>query len=141
MLDTVMTTKFRSITARLKSMPSDRADLQYSVKELCWDVSLQKLTRVDRYLKAQPRLKIRFEFQDATKHIDIFTDSDWGGCHRTRKSTNGVCAMRGTRSIKTWSSTQGIIALSSGEAEYYGITKAGVVSLGIRSSCCDFERK
>jgi hypothetical protein len=147
MLDKVMTTKYRSITARLNYMVSDRADLQYSVKELCRDmsapttVSLQKLKKVGRYLKVKPRLKIRFDFQDATKHIDIFTDSDWAGCHRTRKSTNGGCAMRGKHTIKTWSSTQGIIALSSGEAEYYGITKAGVVGLGLRSLCSDFDLK
>ena len=101
-------------------MVSDRADLQYCVKELCWDmsaptgVSLQKLKRVGRYLKAKPRLKIRFDFQDATKHIDIFIDNDWGG-------------MRVKHTIKTWSSTQGVVALSSGEAECNGITKASVV--------------
>ena len=50
MPDKVMTTKYRYITARLNYMASDRADLQYSVKELCrdmsapTDVSLQKLT-------------------------------------------------------------------------------------------------
>ena len=46
--------------------------------------------------------------------------------------------MRGTHSIKSWSSTQSVIALSSGEAEYYGLTKAGCVALGMRSLFVDF---
>ena len=94
---------------------------------------------VDRYFPAKPRPEITFDFQDVTRHIDTFTDSDWSGCHRTRKSTNGGCAMRGEHTIKTWSSTQGGISLSSGEAEYYGITKAGVVGLGIRSFFSDMH--
>ena len=35
--------------------------------------------------------------------------------------------------IKSWSSTQGNIALSSGEAEYYGLVKGASMALGIRS--------
>ena len=38
--------------------------------------------------------------------------------------------MFGSHMIKTWSSTQNVIALSSGEAEYYGLVKAGAQSLG-----------
>ena len=49
--------------------------------------------------------------------------------------------MHGTHCIKTWSSTQGIIALSSAEAEYYGIVKAASQGIGIKSMCLDFDRK
>ena len=35
--------------------------------------------------------------------------------------------------LETYSSTQPLIALSAGEAEYYGIVKAGCVGLGIQS--------
>ncbi len=38
--------------------------------------------------------------------------------------------MIGSHCIKTHSSTQGIIALSSGEAEFYGIDQAGSHGLG-----------
>ena len=33
----------------------------------------------------------------------------------------------------TWSNTQAIIALSSGEAEFYGAVKAGSIGLGLKS--------
>ena len=41
--------------------------------------------------------------------------------------------MLGTHTVKTWSSTQGVIALSSGEAEYYGLVKAAGAGLGHQS--------
>ena len=35
--------------------------------------------------------------------------------------------------VKGWSTTQGVIALSSGEAEYYGIVKGSSVGMGVQS--------
>ena len=45
--------------------------------------------------------------------------------------------MLGNHCIKTWSSTQAVIALSSGEAEYYGIDKGASVLLGAKSLMAD----
>ena len=39
----------------------------------------------------------------------------------------------GGHTIKAWSATQGVIALSSGEAEYYGIVKGCSAGLGMQS--------
>ena len=36
----------------------------------------------------------------------------------------------GNHAIKTWSTTQAVIALSSGEAEYYGCVRGGAIGLG-----------
>ena len=41
--------------------------------------------------------------------------------------------MLGSHLIKSWSSTQGQVALSSGEAEYYCVTKAVGTALGFQS--------
>ena len=45
--------------------------------------------------------------------------------------------MIGDHCIKTWSSTQSVIALSSGEAEYYGLVKGASQSIGIQSMLRD----
>ena len=45
----------------------------------------------------------------------------------------------GSHLIKSWSSTQSIIALSSGEAEYYGVVKGASVGLGLQSVLKDFD--
>ena len=47
--------------------------------------------------------------------------------------------MRGSHCIKSWSTTQAIVALSSGEAEYYGLTKAACLGIGAISLCKDFH--
>ena len=39
----------------------------------------------------------------------------------------------GKHTIRTWSTHQSVIALSSGEAEYYGMVKGSSVGLGIRA--------
>ena len=47
--------------------------------------------------------------------------------------------MWGSHLIKSWSSTQSVIALSSGEAEYYGMVKGASVGLGLRAVLSDFN--
>ena len=45
--------------------------------------------------------------------------------------------MLGKCAIKTWSSTQNVVALSSGEAEYYGLVKAASYGIGMRNLLWD----
>ena len=45
--------------------------------------------------------------------------------------------MIGEHVIKCWSSTQASIALSSGEAEYYGVVRAAAIALGQKSLMAD----
>ena len=89
----------------------------------------EALKRLGRYLKGRPRLVIRYKFQEPVTYLDAWTDSDWAGCVKTRKSTNGAL-LHGSHLIKSWSSTQSTIALSSGEAEFYGIVEGAAVILG-----------
>ena len=41
--------------------------------------------------------------------------------------------MIGSHLIKSWSSTQAVISLSSGEAEFYGVVKASGIGLGYQA--------
>ena len=65
--------------------------------------------------------------------IDVYTDTDWAGCPRTRKSTNGGCVLMGRHALKSWSSTQASVALSSGEAEFNGVVRGSGIGLGMQS--------
>ncbi len=47
-----------------------------------------------------------------------------GGNLKDRKSTSGGIWMLGHHTIKTWSGSQGAIALSSAEAEFYALIEA-----------------
>ena len=76
----------------------------------------------------------RFGWQEEGAQGTLYTDSDWGGTARDRKSTSGGVWMIGAHCIKTWSAAQGAYALSSAEAELYGmiegVTRArGLVTL------------
>ena len=59
----------------------------------------------------------------------------------TRKSTSAGVMLLGTHCLKTWSVNQQHIALSSGEAEYYGLVRAGSQALGAKGMLLDLGLK
>ena len=81
----------------------------------------KKLKRLARYLKDRPRMVTKFLNQVPPETIDGYGDTDYAGCRRTRRSTSGGMVMHGRHILKTWSTTQATVALSSGEAELHGV--------------------
>ena len=67
----------------------------------------------------------------------VYSDADWAGCKQSRKSTTGGCIKIGEHTIKGWSKTQSLIALSSGESELYAALKASAERLGTMSVLSD----
>ena len=96
------------------------------------------LKRLSRYLLGRPRLILHFEWQVKPALLEVFSDSDWAGCIRTRKSTTGGALMRGSHVLKTWSGTQATIALSSAEAELIAAVRGAAEGLAVRSLVRDF---
>ena len=137
-LPTSSLTEFRGLAARANYLAADRIDLQYCAKEICrfmsspTETSVVAAKRLGRYLLAHKRLVWTYPWQRA-EGIDVYSDTDWSGCPRTRKSTSGGCVMIGKHCIRTWSSTQPSVTLSSGEAEFYGLVKAAGAGLGHQS--------
>ena len=78
-----------------------------------------------------------FEWQALPASIDIYTDSDWAGCKSTCRSTSGGIVRWGKHCLKSWSSTQATVALSSAEAELYALTKGAAQALGIMTMLLD----
>ena len=137
-------TRFRAIAARGNYLAMDRPDLQFAIKEICREMSKpttgswRRLVRVGRYLKGRPRLVWDFAMQDQTDDVSIFTDSDWAGCRRSRKSTSGGAIRIGQHTVKTWAKTQAIVAKSSAEAELYSVVRGACEGLGMSSLLEDF---
>ena len=102
---------------------------------------LVALKRVGRYLQKFPRSVMRYGWQEKVDKMVVYTDSDWGGEVKTRKSTSGGCLMRGTHLLGHWCRTQQSIALSSMEAELNAICKAAVEGLGARNMTIEMERQ
>ena len=127
------------MVARANYLSQDRSDIQYAVKELSRGMSCPTaadwvaLKRLGRYLCNRERLVVLFPYQQFVRKIRVWVDTDYAGCMRTRKSTSGGLVMFGSHKLKAWSVTQAVIALSSGEAEFYGIVKGSSVGLGMQS--------
>jgi hypothetical protein len=130
---------YRSIAARGNYLAQDRPDIQFAMKEICRSMSSPTVNdwpsvkRLARYLLGAPRMVVKYGFQKLPSKIVVWTDSDFAGCSKTRKSTSGGVVMFGGHCLKTWSSTQEVISLSSGEAEYYALVKAVSQGIGIRN--------
>jgi hypothetical protein len=142
-LSQVHATQYRALTARGIYLSQDRCDLSYSVKELARHMSkprecdFVRLKRLGRYLIGRERYVVTFAYQEYMPVVTSWVDSDWAGCRETRKSTSGGVTMLNNHPLKHWSSTQGVIALSSGEAEYYAIVKGASQAFGIASMLSD----
>ena len=142
-LEAEETTWFRGLVARANYLGMDRPDIQYAVKEACREMSkpttgsMRRMKRIARYLCENPRLVWHFEFQAQPETVDIYTDANWAGCKRTRKSTSGGAAMWGSHCLKTWSKTQAVVAKSSAESELYAVVRGACEGLGINTLMAD----
>ena len=109
--------EYRSLAARANYLASDRIDCQFAAKEVCRLMSKptegawNALKRLCRYLAGLPRLVWKYDRQEV-QMLDIYTDTDWAGCPRRRKSTSGGCVLLGSHSLKSWSSTQSSVAFN-----------------------------
>ena len=137
------TTNFRVLVVRANCLALDRPDLARASKELCRavarpttaDVIARK--RMVRQLIHQKKLLWLFPWGGSTNIVDVYVDTDFAGCHRTRRSTSGGAITMGSCTMKHRSQTQSTIALSSGEAELGGIVKAASLRLGFKSMAAD----
>ena len=92
------------------------------------------LKRLCRYLKGHARLVQRIPFKTETKkELHANVDSAWAAFREARKSTNGGAMSISDSCLKTWSITQAVMALSSGEAEFYAARKGCNLGLGMQS--------
>jgi hypothetical protein len=119
--------KFRGLVARANYLGQDRSDIKFPVKEVSRRMpkpryrDVENLKRLAWYLIGKPRMVTIFGKQDKPEGIVGWSDSDWAGCMETRKSTSGGLLCIGNHTIKCWSVTQAVLALSSGEAELYAL--------------------
>ena len=146
-MDQAQATTYRRAAARLNYITLDRADLSYASKEASRGMSnptvgdVIRLKRILRYLKSSPRAVTTYRWQDPVTCITGFSDSDWAGCVKTRRSTSGGFLLIGLHLISHWSSTQAVVALSSAEAELNALVKTASESLGLKNLLKDLKRE
>ena len=110
---------------RASYLSQDRCELQFAVKELARRMqqpntkNMQALKRLVRFLKGSPRCLVVYIRQAEQPIVDVFSDSDWAGCAKTRRSTSSSYVMLGGHLLAASATTQNVVATSSGEAEFY----------------------
>ena len=114
-----------------------RLDIQFTAKEISRAMALstvhadETLKALSRYLASHPRALWRYPRQEWTGKVLGLTDSNWAACLVTRKSTSATYLMLGKHPIFAASSTQTILSLSSGEAEFYGAVRCACRTLSL----------
>ena len=83
-----------------------------------------KLEHLAKYLKGKREWCWSYPFQDPPSQLDGFGDSDWAANVVTRKSVSCGVILHGLHFIESWVSVQQVVALRSGEAEFYASGKA-----------------
>ena len=99
----------------------------------------QALRRLARHLLREPRLVQQFPWQALPSELTIEVDSDFAGCCRSRKSTSGYVALLGRHCLGTKCKHQSVIALSSGEAEFYALVSGLARGLGLQQLVLDWD--
>ncbi|CAK0826802.1 unnamed protein product [Prorocentrum cordatum] len=106
----------------------DRFDIQFAVKQLASDMahptrlSMMRLRRLARYLAGAHDVGIEFLYQAG----------DVQACKSTSAGTIQVGDPSAGHLIESWSITQGAVALSSAESEFYAIGSAAARGIAVR---------
>jgi hypothetical protein len=78
-----------------------------------------------RYLRGTPNLGITYGMgEGASEGLHGYSDSDYAGCVETRRSTIGYLFNYYSSAISFRSKRLQVVALSSTETEYYGLSNA-----------------
>ena len=138
--------KLRTATGKLLWMSQLRDDIKVPVKELSrslinpQDVDFDNLIHLLKYVN-QTRdyvyvMDPHIPTADSQGFIPVevvsYSDSDWAGCQRSRRSTSGSLITLFSVNLSSTSRTQASVSHSSAEAELYAMTQAAVASLAIK---------
>ena len=114
-----------------------RPDIAYAVSTIAkfcnqpTELHLTAAKRVLRYLKQTRDLSLTY-VKDTPEAIIVYSDADWAGDVKDRRSTSGNVFLLGGAAI-TWSSRkQSSVALSTVEAEYMALSVATQEAIWLR---------
>ncbi|GJV40009.1 ribonuclease H-like domain-containing protein [Tanacetum coccineum] len=94
--------------------------------------NLEAVKKIFKYLKGQPKLGLWYP-RESPFVLKAYSDSDYAGANKDRKSTIGGCQFLGRRLISWQCKKQTITATSSTEAEYVAAANCCGQTNGSRS--------
>ncbi|GJU50449.1 putative ribonuclease H-like domain-containing protein [Tanacetum coccineum] len=114
---------YRSMIGSLMYLTASRPDIMFAVSACSRNQvtpttsNLEAVKKIFKYLKGQPRLGLWYP-RESPFVLEAYSDSDYAGANKDRKSTTGGCQFLGRRLISWQCKKQTIVATSSTEAEY-----------------------
>ena len=137
---------YQKLVGKLIYLAHTRPDIAYAVSMVSQFMQNPKkqhmdaVIRVLRYLKKTPGKGIQFR---KNGHLDIwgYTDADWAGDRIDRKSTSGYFTFVGGNLVTWRSKKQNVVALSSAEAEFRGMSKGLCELLWLRKLMIELKFK
>ena len=144
--DKDMHSKFRTAIGKLLWMSQLRDDIKFPVKELSRSLTNPQASDFDNLIHLLKYVNQTRDFvyvmdpqiptADSQGFIPVevvnYSDSDWAGCQRSRRSTSGSLITLFSVNISSTTRTQASVSHSSAEADLYAMTQAAVESLAIK---------
>ena len=130
---------FRKLAGTALYLSLDRPTIQFAVSQVATgmtnptEMHMLQLKRLVRYLVKYPTEQWKYNLQQEPKGISVYSDSDWATCGKTRKSMSAMSIRYGEHLIDCSCARQSLIALSSGEAEFYALTRAASAGLLVKA--------
>lgn len=130
-------TLFKSLVGSLMYITTTRPDIQFVVSYISRFMSrpteahFAAAKRVLRYLQGTLDYGIWYKRGGSGK-MEVFTDSDFAGDQNDRKSTSGYLVLWDGAAVSWSSKKQGIVTLSSTEAEYVAAAACACQVIWIR---------
>lgn len=119
---------YQKLVGKLIYLSHTRPDIAYAVSVASQFMHSPKqehmelVTRIIRYLKGSPGRGVMYK-NNGNLDVCGYTDADWAGSQVDRRSTSGYFTFVGGNLVTWRSKKQNVVALSSAEAEFRGMTK------------------
>ena len=120
--------KYQRLVGRLIYLSYTRPDIAFSVSMVSQHMHslkeshLEAVYKILRYLKGFPGRGLFFKKGD-NKKVEIYTDADWAGSAKDRRSTTGYCTYLWGNLVTWRSKKQSVVVRSSIEAEFKAIAQ------------------
>ncbi|RVW51857.1 Retrovirus-related Pol polyprotein from transposon TNT 1-94 [Vitis vinifera] len=130
--------RYQRLVGRLMYLAHTRPDFAYALSVVSQymhnpgEQHMNAVMRILRYLKNAPGKGILFAKNVDHQSIEVYTDVDWADAVDDRRSTSGYFTFVGGN-LMTWKSKkQNVVARSSAEAEFRGMTLGLCEALWLR---------
>ncbi|KAJ9550705.1 hypothetical protein OSB04_014750 [Centaurea solstitialis] len=147
--------RYQRLVGRLIYLSHTRPDIAFVVSRVSQFMHAPRqphmlvVFRILQYLKSTPGKGLFFKSEN-TPQVEIYTDSDWGGCPKDGRSTTGYCTFV-YGNLVTWKSKkQPVVSRSTAEAELRAVAQAArtidfkselkQLGISLRGITCNFDK-